>query len=147
MISQSDADEDDVIDATEYSDDALEDDAPPPAAPSKPRKAAKRKVVEIDLDSDVSLASFADQYPPKNEQDRYLMTVAYLCEHRKDIEGVTADHVYTCFRKLGWSTGSKDFAQPLRNRKANDLLHQGPARGTYAVNHIGLDKVHKLAEG
>jgi hypothetical protein len=75
------------------------------------------------------------------------LAVAYLCENRKDIEGVTADHVYTCFRKLNWSTGSKDFAQPLRNLKANQLLDQGPSRGTYAVNHIALDRVHRFAEG
>jgi hypothetical protein len=27
------------------------------------------------------------------------------------------------------------------------LLDQGPSRGTYAVNHIGLDRLHKFAEG
>lgn len=147
VIGQSDLDDEDVIDAAEYADDAADDVPAAPTTPPKPRKPAKRKVVQIDLDTDVSLASYAEKYPPKNEQDRFLMTVAYLCEERPDVEGVTADHVYTCFRKLKWSTGSKDFAQPLRNLKANQLLDQGPTRGTYAVNHIGLDRVHKFAEG
>jgi len=150
VIGQSDLDGEDVIDASDYADDPEDEAAAVPnSAPKsrKPAKPAKRKVVEIDLDSDVSLASYADKYPPKTEQDHYLLAVAYLCENRKDIEGVTADHVYTCFRKMNWSTGSKDFAQPLRNLKSKDLLDSGKSRGTYAVNHIGLDKVHKFAEG
>lgn len=148
MIGAVDLEDDDeeVIDAS-----ADEDDAPSaPAAksaPSKPRRPAKRKVVEIQLDAEVSLASYVGQYPPKSDQDKYLVAVAFLCEHRKDLEGVTADHVYTCFRKMGWPTGTKDFGQPLRNLKLNQFLDGGPTKGTYKTNHIGLDKVHKLAEG
>lgn len=145
-IGQSEMDDEDIIEAADYDDEAIDESAAAPNTPSRPRKPTKRKVVQIDLDSDVSLAKYAEKYPPKNEQDRFLMTVAYLCEERPDVDGVTADHVYTCFRKLSWSTGSKDFAQPLRNLKANQLLDQGPTRGTYAVNHIGLDRVHKFAE-
>lgn len=150
VIGQSDLDDEDVIDASDYAHDAEDEAAAAPNSTPKtrkPAKLAKRKVVEIDLDSVVSLAAYAEKYPPKNDQDRYLLAVAYLCENRNDIEGVTADHVYTCFRKMNWSTGLKDFAQPLRNLKSNDLLDSGKTRGTYAANHIGLDRVHKFAEG
>ena len=148
MIGPSDQDDDDeeVIDAS-----ADDNEAPSPpvakSAPSKPRRPAKRKVIEIQLDAEVSLASYVEKYPPKNDQDKYLVAVAFLCEHRKELDGVTADHVYTCFRKMGWPAGTKDFAQPLRNLKANQFLDGGPSKGTYKTNHIGLDKVHKLAEG
>jgi hypothetical protein len=149
MIGPSDQDDDDeeVIDAPVDEDDDAPIAQAPKAASSKPRRPAKRKVVEIQLDAEVSLASYVDQYKPKNDQDKYLVAVAFLCEHRKEVDGVTADHVYTCFRKMNWSTGTKDFAQPLRNLKANQFLDGGPSKGTYKTNHIGLDKVHKLAEG
>lgn len=150
VIGQSEVGDEDVIDAADYGEEVEDEVAAPPNSTSKPRKPAKpakRKVVEIDLDSDVSLASYVEKYPPKIEQDRYLLAVAYLCENRKEIEGVTADHVYTCFLKMNWSTGSRDFAQPLRNLKGNDLLDSGKSRGTYTVNHIGLDRVRKFAEG
>lgn len=149
MIGPSDQDDDDeeVIVASAAEDDDAPSAPAAKSASSKPRRPAKRKVVDIELGSEISLASYVAQYPPKNEQDRYLVAVAFLCEHRKELDGVTADHVYTCFRKMNWSTGSKDFSQPLRNLKLNQLLDQGPGRGTYVTNHIGLDKVHKLAEG
>ena len=144
--SDQDDDEEEAIDAS-VDDDEAPSAPPTKAAPSKPRRPAKRKVIEIQLDSEVSLASFVEQYPPKSDQDKYLVAVAFLCEHRKELEGVNADHVYTCFRKMGWPTGTKDFAQPLRNLKLNQFLDGGPTKGTYKTNHIGLDKVHKLAEG
>lgn len=150
VIGQSDLEDEDVIDAADYVDDVEVESATAQNSTQrsrKPTKPAKRKVVEIDLDSEVSLASYTGKYPPKTEQDRYLLAVAYICENRKEIEGVTADQVYTCFRKMNWSTGAKDFAQPLRNLKSIDLLDKGKSRGTYVVNHIGLDKVHKLADG
>lgn len=146
MIGPSEQVEEDVIDASAETDDSDLDNAPAKPASSRSRRPAKRKVVDIDLDSDVSLASYAEKHQPKNDQDRYLVSVAFLCEHRRDVEAIAADHVYTCFRKLHWPTGSKDFAQPLRSLKKNQYLDQGPSRGTYVVNHLGLDKVHKLAE-
>jgi hypothetical protein len=150
VIGQSELDDEDVIDAADYADEAVDEIAAAPSSTSKPRKPAKpakRKVLPIDLDTDVSFASYVEMYPPKTEQERHLVAVAYFQEHREDIEGVNADHVYTAFRKVGWPTGTKDFAYPLRYLKQQQLLDQGPSRGTYAVNHIGLDKVHKLAEG
>lgn len=114
---------------------------------SKPRKPPSRKILDIDLDSDVSFASYVERYPVKTELDRYIVAVAFFHEHRDIDEGITADHVYTCFRKLNWSTGKKDFAQPLRNLKRDQLIEKGPSNGTYIINHIGLDRVHKLADG
>ncbi len=145
--AEQDEDDDEVIDSSVDEDDEAPKAATAKSEPAKPRRPAKRKVVEIQLDAEVSLASYVDQYPPKSDQDKYLVSVAFLCEHRKELEGVTADHVYTCLRKMSWSTGTKDFAQPLRNLKLNQFLDQGPSKGTYVPNHIGYDKVHKLAEG
>lgn len=104
-------------------------------------------MVEIELYSEVSLAAYVEQYRPKSDQYKDLVAVAFLCEHRKEIDDVTADHVYTCFRKMGWPARAKAFAQPLRNLKTKQFLDGGPSKGTDVTNHIGLDKVHKLAKG
>jgi hypothetical protein len=74
-----------LVDAADYVGE-VEDEAATPNGPSKarkPAKPAKRKVVEVDLDSNVSLAACADKYPPKSEQDRYLLAVAFLCEEKR----------------------------------------------------------------
>lgn len=147
LAGKTDADQNaEIVNSTLEVEEEFTEEVSTKSGSTKQRRPVKRKVVEMDLDSEVSLSDYVDQYPPQNEQDRYLVSVAYICEHRQDIEGVTADHVYTCFRKLEWPTGSKDFAQPLRNLKVSQLLDPGPTRGTYQVNHIGLDRVHKLAE-
>lgn len=130
------------VETGEDEDELIEEGTP---RSTKPRKPTSRKVLEIDLDTDVSLASYAEQYPPQSESERYLVVVAFFYENREIEEDVTADHVYTCFRKLGWTTGKKDFAQPLRNLKRDQLVEKGTSNGTYKTNHIGLDRVHKLA--
>lgn len=118
-----------------------------PARTSAPRnrKPVSRTVLEIDLEGENPFADFVESYPPETERDKHLVSVAYFCEQRKEITDISADHVYTCFRKMKWSVGSKDFAQPLRDLKRLQLLTAGPSRGTYVINHIGLDHVHKLA--
>lgn len=145
---------DEVADDAQYADLAVEDHAAEElptrktaAATPRARKPKSRKVVEIDLDSHVSFADFVEQHTPKSDMDRHLVAVAFFQEHRKEVEGVTADLVYTCFRKQDWPAGSRDFSQPLRHLKSKQLLVSGPARGTYAVNHIGMDHLRKMRGG
>lgn len=148
MIGQGDRDYEDeeVIDESAGVDGEDTSEPTSKSATSKPRRPVRRKVVEIELDNDTSLSSYVGQFPPKTELEKYLVAVAFLCEHRKEVEGVSANHVYTCFLKLKWPTGSKDFSQPLRNLKSDNLLDSGKTRGTFVVNHIGRDRVLKLAE-
>ena len=144
MVSADENDEQDVVDGEE-ADDAAPNESPAKSTAQRKWKPAKRKVVDIDLDKEPSLESFVAKYQPKTDRDKHLVVVAFLTEHRAELEGANLDHVYTCFRKLGWPSGAKDFGQPLRDLKATQLVDQGKAKGTYVTNHIGLDKVHKMA--
>lgn len=141
------SDDDLVDDASDVADEADEEaiEAPTKQSTPRPKKPAKRKVVDIDLEHPTSFAEYVSKHVPKSDQDKYLVAVAFLSEHRPELEGASVDHVYTCFRKMGWSTGAKDFGQPLRNLKVQQLVDQGKSKGTYATNHIGLDRVRKLA--
>lgn len=128
-------------------DDLVEDASEPEVTPRKAREARPRKpvqmhVLEIDLTSEVSFESFASQYTPKSEPERNLIVLAWFKEHRPDVE-VTANHVYTCYRTVKWSVGFTDFAWPLRFLKKEQLA-TSPARGHYAINHLGIQRVEDM---
>jgi hypothetical protein len=108
-----------------------------------PRKAGKPpKVVNIDMKSDPSLATFAQGKDAGSHHKRFMIAAAWLKEHR-GIDAVSADLIYTCYKSMEWSTNVPDFAQPLRDLKAKHLFDQ-PAKGMYAINHIALDRVKRL---
>lgn len=123
--------------------DAVEEAAEArPARPAAPRKPAPTpNVVELDMDSPMSLTDFAQGKDAKSNHKRFLIAAAWLKEHR-NVDAVTADHIYTCYRKMGWPTNIADFAQPLRELKTRKFFTT-PERGMYAINHIGLDAVKK----
>lgn len=120
---------------------------PAPKSPrvSKPRKPATPEVIDLDLMSDVSLASFADEHSPTGEPERYLVIAAWLKEHR-DTPTVTTAHIYTCYRSVGWSVAIEDFGWPLRQLK-KDKYMSSPSRGEFAINHLGIARVNKLGRG
>jgi uncharacterized protein YjhX (UPF0386 family) len=70
---------------------------------------------------------------------------AWFKEHR-GLDAITPDHVYTCYRTLKWPLNMNDFAQPLRDLKAKQFL-TSPEKGSYAINHLGLQEVQKLISG
>lgn len=117
--------------------------------PSKPTKArGPRKpaptpdVLDVDLISETSLASFAARANPESDRKRFLVIAAWFKEHRQ-ISAITPSHIYTGYRALKWSTAINDFAQPLRNLKADKLM-TSPERGSYAINHLGIAQVTEM---
>ncbi len=120
------------------------------SAPAKPRTQRVRKpttpdVLDLDLTSDRSLESFANEHSANSEPERNLVIAAWFKEHR-DVPNITAAHVYTAYRALGWSVGFEDFSWPLRTLK-RDKFMSSPNRGEYAINHLGIAKVLKLSRG
>jgi hypothetical protein len=115
-------------------------DVTPPAAKAKsPRKPGpKPSVIDIDVTTEPSLASYVAKTNPKSQHKRYLAVAAWLHDHR-DIQAVTADHIYTCYRRLNWPVGIADFSQPLRELKHQQYF-TSPERGKYAINQLGLAK-------
>lgn len=117
-----------------------------PVRQRRPRKPAPTpKVIEIDLTAEPSLASFAAKYDPKSHHHRYLVIAAWLHQHRQ-LEVITVDHVYTCYRSLGWPSSIADFSQPLRTFKFKQFF-TSPEKGKYAINHLGLAQVNKHDSG
>jgi hypothetical protein len=137
--------EPDVVEEIAEEVDAV--DVTPPAAKQKtPRKPApKPNVIEIDVTTEPSLASYVGKTTPKSQHRRYLAISAWLHDHR-NIQTVTADHIYTCYRHLNWPINIPDFAQPLRELKHKQYF-TSPETGKYSINQLGLAKATETAGG
>lgn len=147
QVIEQHADADGDFEVPEFEDAEFVEENSAPAAVPKQRKPAKRTVVPMDLNSPVSLAEFAGKYPVKNDKERFLVALSFLKEHRPDIDPINADHLFTCFKSMDWPSGARDFTQPLRNLKAEQLVDAGDERGTYVINHVGEGRLKKLLEG
>ena len=78
--------------------------------PTKEARTARRKrtrgpAVRKDLDlrpkDKTSLTEFVESKEPKNNDDRNVVSVFYL-RRMTDTETVSMDHVFTCYREMGW---------------------------------------------
>jgi hypothetical protein len=121
-------------------------------SPSSKKKGAARQYrtpqpLELDLVSGESpLKSFLDQKQPDTDVKRYLAIAHWLKQHR-NIQEVTMDHMYTCYRHMGtgWQVPA-DAGAPLRAMKAKQYgwMKTGSAKGTYVINHLGENEIQKM---
>src|SRR6266542_1779941 len=111
-------------------------------AKPRTRRISSPKVLDVDLNSgEMPFEKFAKERNPEEALKRYLL-VAYWCKKFREGDTITAAHVYTCYKKMGWGTDIKDFAQPLR-----DLARSGRGTmksGAFVINHIGEDFAEKM---
>jgi len=107
-----------------------------------PRKVRPPKVIPLELDGDPSFVQFAADKAPPTTTLRYL-TVAAWFKLYKQVDAITASHVYTCYRHAGWPKDIVDWGQPLRELKRQQLFG-GEGRGQYEINQLGLQQVEKL---
>jgi hypothetical protein len=122
-------------------DDELVDAAPArPQRQRKPRVAKTPTVLnDIDLDSPPSLRDFVAQYDLSTNVDRYLIVALWFRDAR-NTPTITVDHVYTCFKILGWSTAVNDFTKPLRNLR-DEQAFKGGSRDGFTLSLTGAGKI------
>jgi hypothetical protein len=120
--------------------------------PKKPKSNGVRKaaptpeVLPIDFNAyEVPLAAFVAEYKMESHQSRYLVASAWFHEHG-GVTKVTPPHIYSAYRWLKWPLTVKDFSQPLRDLKAQQLF-TSTERGTYTLHHVGLQRVAELKTG
>jgi hypothetical protein len=121
-------------------------------APIKPKSTTPRKTVvtpellDIDFNSyEVPLVAYAAGFKTDGQTARYLVACAWFQEHG-GVAKVTPSHVYSAFKWLKWTPSAKDFAQPMRQLKSDELLGS-TEKGTYTINHVGLKRVAELKNG
>jgi hypothetical protein len=122
------------------------------ATPRVTRQRLERKpaptpeVLSIDFNSaEPTLSAFVAEHKAESHQPRYLVAAAWFHEHG-GVTKVTPAHIYTAYRWLKWPLTLKDFAQPLRDHK-RDKLFGSTEKGTYTINHIGLQRVADMKSG
>lgn len=141
-------DEDDVIprEPDDQEDNGIDEPNGNGTRAPRTRKFRAPKILPIDnFDSaEKSLQVLMDEGSPDSEVLKYLVA-AYWFKHYGGVAEVTADHIYTAFRHLGWHAAD-DVAKPLRSMKSRpyNYVDSGATRGTFAVNHIGDKKVDEL---
>jgi hypothetical protein len=131
-------------------DEDLTEDTPQaetrPASPPRKRTVRKVEVLpNVDFNSgSTPLETFVKQKNPLTRLDRYLV-IAYWYKNFHSLPEITANHMYTAYRKMGWSNDIPDMGQPF-----NDLKRAGRGttnKGAFSINHIGDDVVNKLGQG
>jgi len=147
QLNGSEEPEQEEMDFDGAEDGEVEIIAPKKQRASGPRKAAPTpEVLPIDFnDYEVPLATFVADYKTESHQSRYLVAAAWFHEHG-NVSKVTAAHIYSAYRWLKWPLTVKDFAQPLRDLKAQQLFSQ-PEKGMYTLHHVGLQRVAELKSG
>lgn len=131
--------------------DALDGDFDTPAGTkSKGKSTTVRQLrtplpLDIDLISgDVPFKTFMEQKKPIGDNKRYLAIAQWLKTYL-NIDEITMDHAYTCYRSLGWNVPN-DAAAPLRAAKSKGWMKRGTAKGSYAINHIGEGVVNDMGQ-
>lgn len=140
----------DAAPAEENAEIKLEEQTSTPCTSSSPSGSRNRpkprspKVIHLELKSgDVPFAAFAQSKKPTTHAARNLVVAAWFKLHRA-IDAVTMDHVYTCYRAVEWPSGMEDFSLTLRQLKRRKLM-DSKGVGEYAINHIGMSNVDKMA--
>jgi hypothetical protein len=113
------------------------------AVPAGPRKFPSPIVVDVPYkDASVEITEFARVHDFSTTADKYLIVLAWFDEGLNK-SGVSVNEVYTCFRKIGWPTNLKDFSQPLRDLKGQQVV-TGNSKDGFTINHLGIDRVSKM---
>lgn len=140
LNAHSDREEAEIVE-DEIDDLAETEAASQPMRPRAERKApATPEVLPIDFNAfEPALGAFVSEHKVDSHRQRYLLAAAWFNEHG-GVTKVTPAHIYTAYRWLKWPLTIEDFAQPLRDLK-KEKLFGSTERGTYTINHIGLQRV------
>jgi hypothetical protein len=141
---EPEADSDNGIDGADF--DSVTPEAETTTVREKKQRSFKTpQILDIETQNGaMPLKTFCEEKKATTGTDarKYLVIAAWLKEYR-NLPDVGADHIYTCYRAMGWHP-PKDVSLPFRNMKSqNGWFGSGQERGTYAINHVGLAQVDK----
>lgn len=137
-------------DEPQVEDDVIDEEVDGEVVPSKPKKTGAKKqqpmpeVVEFNIEGDgTSFKDFAAEKKPESISDKCLVAVAWFKNHG-GLEEVTANHVFTCFKLMGW-THPASYNQLLSDLKRKaQTLSKGEGTGAYKINLAGTNVVNGM---
>jgi hypothetical protein len=142
--SAEQAQEEDFVDTLDADFDATTA-SKPKGRSNAPRQFRTPQSLDLDLTSGaVPFKTFMEQKKPAGDNKRYLVIAQWLKTYL-NIDEITMDHAYTCYRSLGLNVPD-DAGAPLRNAKSQGWMKKGTGKGTYAINHIGEGVVNDMGQ-
>jgi hypothetical protein len=141
VSDEDDGDEDEATMA------AADDDV---AAPVKQSKATTRVppqpkfLQDLDVNMGVPLRDLATEKSPSSHYDKALL-IAFWCKNHAKLESFSIDHIFTCYRAVGWTLPGGDLMQFVRDLKSKkSYFVKGPTRGHYVLHYLGEEVVMKM---
>jgi hypothetical protein len=122
------------------------DNPPRKARTSRARSIKPPKVIDgINWDNEPSLKGFVDGFDLKTDTEKYLVVSLWFRDYYAT-PAISASHMYTAYRHLGWSTAIPDFTKPFRNM-IDSQLYTGGSKDGFAINQLGEGKIKAKKRG
>ena len=114
--------------------------------PTKQRSYRSPEILtDLDLTAGkISLKAFLEEKKVGENDSKRTLAAAVWLKQNRGIVDIGADHLFTCYRHMGWTT-AKDVMASVRGLKKLSCFSKGKEPGTYAVNHIGENRVLEMA--
>jgi hypothetical protein len=108
----------------------------PSASKSKYKPPLPKYVHDMDVEGQGNpFKAYAEERAPKSHLRRYLVAAMWLKQHGGR-ETLGIDHVYTCYKTVGWPLGISDWDGNFRQLVKRDLMRR-VQQGEYAITPIG----------
>jgi hypothetical protein len=134
-----------VIEDDSYDDASSENEDNPSSTnvskQKRPRRVTTPNILtDLDLKREpLPLKEFITNKKPTDNTKRYLAIALWLKDHHQ-IEEISSDHIYTCYRFLGWNT-PRDTGSVFRDGKKAGYYVNGTNRGFYKLTHVGENRL------
>ena len=144
--------EQELLEQSDFSDE-LPDDEDVIDVPESSRPQQKRKPPTMSLVKDLNLRptgkkSLRDFYAEKSpsSQQKQIAVFVYYLQHELQLEGITSNHVFTCFKNVE-ARPPKDLPQIIRNTAAKEAWVDSSDTTSITITNHGENFVeHDLPE-
>jgi hypothetical protein len=121
--------------------DVPETTTEPTAKPAKPKASYEPPIPNYlpELDPALEFKEYAAASPQTKHTKRYLVTAIWLRDV-KQLQSVTIDHIYTCYKNAGWPITIRDWDSNFRSLVGQKWMRRTET-GQYAVNPLGEGKL------
>jgi len=75
--------------------------------------------------------------------ERYLIAAIWLRDHL-DVQAVTNDHIYTCYKYMAWTPFPRDFNTGFSNAKQKGWFQRAEERGAWTMTTVGEDYANNM---
>lgn len=149
VVSHRIADEDNG--APESGDDLSEEDTDEgdetETAEVRRQRRVERTPNVVSLDqtkAKIQLTDYCTQKAAGETAYRRFMVLALWLKEQMGIADFSADHIYTCYKLIGWNDFPAHPMGMIRRITHDRYFEKGAGKGLYAINHVGETEVNRV---